>query len=396
VREMRSERSFGRRQGVLLAVVLIGSLLLVDAATATAVKAPVVKAPVWSRSPGTSVRGVTVGYSGTVFVTGTVGTTSRYDAMMVARYSPRGHQRWSWSWRRHAHDRWASGDSVAPAPEGVYAGGTSGYGEGGKPFVVRLSASGHLKWRRSLPNPLGIGIVKGLASDRHGVVAAVETEGCCAMFDHDGYLIALDPTGHVRWRTDFEVPGITGTWDRIAAVAMRSGGGIFTAGSVDRSVWSGEGPLPDEDLVVQHLSPTGHELWTRVIDDGTVRDADLANAIAVGGGKVLVGAQEITRSTSTAWVLAYSTDGRRLWNDRWRPGAFSAAVTVTIARWGPIYVGAVRSASRSVSTLRRYTRTGTLVGARTVGTDRDGALSGVATSSALYLAIADRLERWPR
>jgi len=340
---------------------------------------------------------VTVGPSGTIFVTGTIDTTSRYDAMMVARYSPQGQQRWRWSWRRHARDRWAAGDSVAPAPGGVYAGGTSGYGEGGKPFVVRLSASGHLRWRRSLPTSLGIGVVKGLVSDRHGVIAAVETEGCCAIFDHDGYLIALDPAGHERWRTDFEVPGITGTWDRIAAVAMGGLGGIFVAGSVDRGVWSGEGPLPDQDLVVQHLSAAGQELWTRVVDDGTDRDGDYANAITVGAGRVVVGAQEIERSTSTAWVIAYGTDGRRLWNDRWRtPGVSRAAVTATIAGWGPIYIGAVRTVSRSVSTLRRYTRTGTLIGERTVGIDKDGFLTGAAASKALYLTIADRLERWPR
>lgn len=356
-------------------------------------------APVWSRSPGGSPEAVTVDAGGSAYVTGWTETPSGDDAMMVARFGPQGTRSWRWTWRREEVGRWASGRAVAPVPGGgVYAGGSSGRGEAGQPVVVRLSASGRLLWRRLVPSRLS-GVVAGLASDRHGVIVAVEAEGCCGDQDHDGSLLALDPQGRERWRTDFEVPGIVGTWDRIGAVAIGPDGRIYAAGSVDRGVWSGDGPLPDEDLVVQRLTVDGGERWTRVMGGTRARDTARATGIAVRAGTVAVtGTVGWTRfRESHAWVGTFGTDGRTRWTDRWGTGEVSrGAVAVAIAEWGPIYVGAVRTRWNTASTLRRYARDGTSVGERIVGVERDGYLTGVATSDSLYLTIARRLERWPR
>lgn len=356
-------------------------------------------APVWSRVPGGMLEAVTVDAHGSIDVTGGIETPSGHHAMMVARYGPEGTRLWRWTWRVQEEARWAGGRAVAPAPGGgVYAGGSSGSGEAGQPVVVRLSASGRLLWRRLLPSRLSGGVA-GLASDRHGVIVAVEAEGCCGDHDHDGSLLALDPQGRKRWRTDFEVPWIDGTWDRIGAVEIGRGGRIYAVGSVDRGIWSGDGPPPDEDLVVQQLTGNGRERWTRVVGGGAGRDSAGASDIAVRLGTVAVtGSVGRGRSSeSHAWLGVFDNDGRTRWTARWGTGEVSrAAVAVAIAEWGPIYVGAVRTLWTTTSTLRRYARDGTLVEERVVGVDRGGSLTDVATSDALYLSIAQRLERWPR
>lgn len=378
------------------ALLLAFAVLPVDVGVA---QASADDAPVWSRVPGGMPEAVTVDAHGSIYVTGGIETPSRHYAMMVARYGPQGTRLWRWTWRVQEEARWAGGQAVAPAPGGgVYAGGASGRGEAGQPVVVRLSASGRPLWRRLLPSRLSGGVA-GLASDRHGVIVAVEAEGCCGDHDHDGSLLALDPKGRKRWRTDFEVPWIDGTWDRIGAVALGTGGQIYAAGSVDRRAWSGDGPPPDEDLVVQRLTGNGRERWTRVVDGRAGRDSARATGIAVRGGMVAVtGTVGWGRfSESHAWHGVFDNDGRTQWTDRWGTGEVSrGAVAVVVSEWGPIYVGAVRTRWATTSTLRRYTRDGTLVEERVVGVDRGGSLTGVATSDALYLSIAQRLERWPR
>ena len=356
-------------------------------------------APVWSRTPGGVLEAVTVHAGVGIYVTGGTETSSGHHAMMVARYGPQGTRRWRWTWRVQEEAWWAGGHAVALAPGGgVYAGGSSGRGEAGQPVVVRLSASGRLLWRRLLPSRLSGGVA-GLASDRHGVIVAVEAEGCCGDHDHDGSLLALDPQGRKRWRTGFEVPWIAGTWDRIGAVALGTGGQIYAAGSVDRRAWPGDGPPPDEDLVVQRLTGNGRERWTRVVDGRAGRDSARASGIAVRRGTVAVtGTVGWGRSSeSHAWLGVFDNDGRTRWTDRWGTGEVSrGAVAVAVSEWGPVYVGAVRSRWRTTSTLRRYTRDGALVEEQIVGVDRDGFLTDVATSHAPYLSIAQRLERWPR
>jgi hypothetical protein len=344
---------------------------------------------------------VTVGSAGAVYVTGSIWTPHHYDhAMVVTKLGPQGGVYWRHTWRLGSRGWNETGTALAPAPGGgVYVGGSAGRWECGTPILMRLSASGTVLWRQELPNPECYGSVASLDSNADGVVAAVSSEGCCAIFDHDGYVQAVTPDGRLRWRTDFEVPGIADNWDSARGVALGTDGSVYVAGEVDRGAWSGEGPLPAEDIVVQRLSPAGRAEWTRIRSDDGWRDRDEAWDIDVKGGIVVVAGSDGDRrwNHSRAWLGAFGTDGRGLWSRRWGQGELQRdATAVVLAPWGPIYVGADRYHRTTEPSLQRWAVDGTLVRERRLEPNEYGGITDIATGREVFLTVGRRLERWSR
>lgn len=374
--------------GVLVALVVVGGMPIARAG----------RGPEWVREPGGELRAVAVGTEGAVSVTGSIWTPHHFArAWVVAKLGPHGGLYWRHTWRRPIRDWQETGTAIAPAPGGgVYVGGSAGRAECGIPQLMRLSASGAVLWRRALPNPECYGWVTALDSNASGVVASVTSQGCCAIFDHDGYVQAMTPDGRLRWRTDFEVPGIADDWDGARGIALGGDGRVYVAGEVDLGDWSGEGPLPDEDIVVQRLSPTGAVEWTRVladrdrgVDHDRVLDVDVRGALIVVVGNVDDG-----RDDPRAWLGAFSTGGDRLWSRRWGQGdLWRAATAVVISPWGPIYVGSEKQGRDPM--LQRWTTDGDLVRERRVEST-SGRIGDLATGADVFLVAGRRVERWPR
>ena len=127
--------------------------------------------------------------------------------MLVARYGPAGGLAWQDLWR--PDDRFiARGSSIVSAPGGgVYVGGTVGRRATSEssprlfPVIRRYSSSGRVVWKAKLPLPpeAVVGVVVGVAADRRGVVAAVDTMASMnygGVF-HDGALWAFGPAGRL-------------------------------------------------------------------------------------------------------------------------------------------------------------------------------------------------------
>lgn len=290
---------------------------------------------------------------------------------------------------------------MTPAPGGgVHVGGTSGWYEDDHPVVWRYTASGRLLWRRTLPIAIERAQVVSIAADARGVVAAVQSTGsCCDDVRHDGGLQALDPSGRPTWRTDFEAPGIDGTWDAIGGVALGADGRVYAAGHADRSFFdSPDQPAPDEDLVVQQLSRTGEVHWTRVLGDGPGKDTERATGVTVRKGLVVVTAT--VDDETRGWVGAFATEGERRWTHRWGQEYQTSAVAATIAPWGPVYVTVNHTVYRpggdmvTTATLRRYAPDGTFIWKRILA-EGEG-VRGIAADDDLYLTSGSYLERWPR
>lgn len=362
--------------------------------------------PVWHREPGGRLSAVTADAAGNIFVTGQIwappagGDRDHRWAMTVAKYGPSGRLAWRRTWRVRKSGWWAHGRAVAPAPGGgVYVGGTSGWYEDEYPVVWRYGATGRLLWRRTLAISIERADVEALAADAHGVVAAVDSVGsCCDDVRHDGDLQALDPSGRPTWRTDFEVPGITGTWDAVGTVGLGKDGHVYAAGHVDRSFFdSPDNRAPDEDVVVQQLSRAGTVRWTSVVVDGRKRDQESANAIAVREGLVIVTAS--INDETRAWVGAFVVDGRRRWMHRWGRDYWTGAVAVAAAPWGPVYVATNHAPGGGVTpsttaALRRYAPNGTFVWQH--GVANGELVTGITAGDALYLTVGEGLERWRR
>lgn len=354
--------------------------------------------PEWVREPGGELRAVTVGAEGAVYVTGSIWTPHHFaHAWVVSKLGPHGGIYWRRTWRRPIRDWLETGTALAPAPGGgVYVGGSAGRAECGTPQLMRLSGSGEVLWRRELPNPECYGWVTALDANASGVVASVTSQGCCAIFDHEGYVQAMAPDGRLRWRTDFEVPGIADDWDGARGVALGGDGHVYVAGEVDRGDWSGEGRLPDEDIVLQRLSPTGVVEWTRVradrgLDHDLAWDVDVRGSVVVVAGSVNGGRGGGAR----AWLGASSSSGERLWSRRWGQGdIWRAATAVVISPWGPAYVGSEKRGRDPM--LQRWTIDGELVRERSVAASPAGGLSDLATGTDVFLVIGRRVERWSR
>lgn len=361
--------------------------------------------PVWSRTLGRGLSDVAVAPDGHLFVTGQIwappvgGDPTDRGAMLVAKLGSGGGLHWTRTWRIHGEGWGATGMSVAPAPGGgVFVGGISTWWEDEYPMLWRYTSDGRLMWWRRLTTTLDCGTITGVAADPNGVVVALTEHGNFDDIRHDGQLRAFSPTGRPMWRSGFEVPGITDTWDRIGGVAIGSRGRIYAAGHVDwRAFDSPDDPAPDEDPIVQALTRSGAVRWTRVVGDGPERDREDVSDVAVRGHFLVVSGS--VDGWTRGWLGAYGTDGERLWTSVWGTGYETRAKAVAIAPRGPIYLIANRTRFGEdgemtlASILQRLTRGGALEWSRFLGADALG--SAVVADGGVYLTVGGRLERWP-
>jgi hypothetical protein len=389
------------------------SALVVLACLGDAAPAAASGGVLWRREPGGGLAAVTVDAAGHIFVTGGIWAppagSNRYhrNAMLVAKYGSAGGLAWRRTWRKVGTGLWASGHVVAPAPGGgVYVGGAAGWYEDTFPVVWRYSAPGRIVWRRRLSISLERGYVTSIASDRRGVVVAVQSIGpCCDSVLHDGRLLALDPAGRRRWTVDFEAPGVLGTWDGVNDVAIGGDGRIYAVGHVDRAFTDAPDHPVDEDILVMQVGVDGGVGWTRLVSDPGVKDRDDATAVGVRAGLVAVSGEVDARpgwSTQRAWLAGFTTGGERRWARRWGPVRTRYGVTVpdlAFAPWGSVYVATDRTVyrdgePRTTARLRRYSLGGALRSSRTVR----GAtgISAVWARSGLYVVVEGGLERWRR
>ena len=355
----------------------------------------------WRREPGGSLAAVVVNPAGMIYVTGSIwarpvmpGTDVHVTAMVVAKYGAGGRLAWRRTWRPSG--LWfADGTAVAPAPSGgIYVAGISGRYEGWAPVLWRYSASGRLMWRRTLPSSLGRGDLRSIAADAHGVVGVVHNSDTGGPTAGGTYIYSYTHAGRLAWRTEFKVPGITGTMNTLNGITIGDNGLVYMTGFVSRTRLDAR--YQDWDVVVQQLQRNGRVRWTRDLADPGVRDADEGLAIDSRPGMVVVAGSKDNWTRGAVW--AFTSRGELRWARTWGHRDQTSAPAVSIAPWGPVYVAADRVAwgpgdtRRTWASLRRYAPDGTFVSSRAA----DDFVNGVATADAIYLVSGRALQRWQR
>lgn len=168
-------------------------------------------------------------------------------------------------------------------------------------LVMRLDRNGGVRWRRTLGGA-GADLLWAAQADGSGgwILAGMTRSRGAGGFD--GWLLALDAAGTVRWE---RTSGGAGD-DRIVALE-REGAGLIAAGQ------TGSGSEGESDAWVLRLDAAGAE---RAAWRGGGPDLERAFSVAPapGGGFVIAGTTGPRRGAADGWVTRVDGGGARRWS----------------------------------------------------------------------------------
>jgi hypothetical protein len=247
-------------------------------------------------------------------------------------------------------DRRGSGyaEAVAFGPgSSVYVGGTvAAPCEGGGWFVRAYGPDGASRWHREQPGWERCAVatkVTAIAADATHVVVGMQDFGCCGMPDTDGWILTFDHDGRRGWTRPFEPSGIPADANDVLEDLTIGGlGRIYAVGTAYRRGFSDTaGDIPDADVMVQKLAPSGATIWTRVLPDAGAPDRDTATSISVRGDRIVVGAlMELPGwAWPASWIGRFAFDGRLLWSTRIATRAWNLP-HVSVGAGGATYLAA--------------------------------------------------------
>ncbi len=208
---------------------------------------------------------------------------------------------------------------VSPTRDGGYVavGATESEGAGGGDiYLVRLEASGEVRWSRTHG---GEGEDNGWSvletSDGFAVAGFTDSYGAGGF---DCYLIATDDSGNERWTRSF---GGTGD-DRCWALHRTSDGGYLLVGETT-SMGAGA-----EDCFVVRTNDSGDELWSRAIG-GQAGDRCFSVAATEDGGFLLAG-QTYSEGAGDrdAYLIKIDSEGESQWTRTFGGSASDVAHSV--------------------------------------------------------------------
>jgi hypothetical protein len=146
------------------------------------------------------------------------------------------------------------GSAIAQTKDGGYAivGYTSSYGAGGEDiYVVKLDASGNLKWTKTIggkSDDIGFSI---LETNDGGLLIAGSSDSYNKEYE---YIIKLDNSGNIKWTT-----GIPGSANSI--VQSNHGGYVICGAAI----------YPWQDhILVSKIDTLGNPKWNKVIIDSVI------------------------------------------------------------------------------------------------------------------------------
>lgn len=168
---------------------------------------------------------------------------------------------------------------------------TGGYLGDGDALVTRLDGTGAVLWSRQFGTTASDEATAVTTSDDGDAIVAGSTEGRTdgdvggTLGQRDAWLARMDPSGNLRWLTQFGTPG------RDTALAAGQGGDprrgnevFVAAGSTDGATGTSAN-LGETDALVSAFDASGRQLWSLQLGSS---GADSATGVVVDGSTVYV------------------------------------------------------------------------------------------------------------
>jgi len=273
---------------------------------------------------------------------------------------------------------------VAGSTEGGLDGANAGDADA---FLAKFDASGRLQWARQLGTPKRDS-ASAVSADGDAVYIAGLTFGGLDgpnRGEYDAFVAKYDRDGNRLWVKQIG----TATGEFASSVSADGRGNVYIAGDTFGSLAGKHVGKADAYLI--KYAPDGRRRWARQV--GT-REGDVARVTAGPGGRVYIAGQTDgslggrNAGGSDAFLVAYTSDGRRLWSRQLGTSSLEYANSVTSDRRGAVYIAGIASGSlgrasagRTDAFVANYDRAGRRLWLQQFGTSGDEQANAAAADN---------------
>lgn len=217
-------------------------------------------------------------------------------------------------------DRDAAGNLYAVGGTRNDLAGAGSNAGGNDAYVASFAPDGRRRWLRQFGGDhADVALAIAVAPDGSSVVvgetgsATMPGLSGAALDLHDGFVLALDPSGAVRWGRYVATP----EWDAASVVALAPDGRISVGGYTEGAIAPGGDPAALGDPFVVQLAPDGTTLWSDQISGDPAAFERTGAIVAAGDGSVYAGGN----LRGGSFLVRYVPDGTRAWLHLGAPGA---------------------------------------------------------------------------
>ncbi len=248
---------------------------------------------------------VAVTAKGAVYVVGSSQKADGSGTALVLKYSSGGNLVWA--------RRWAGPEGSSPAAVQVRIDGKGRVVVVGRlkvksavhTYVAQYRSDGKRLWARVYSKGY-LGLLRDVCLDAAGTVYVAGEYQATQTSSRNALLLKYSPAGTLRWARTYDSP--YAGFDTYAAVCRRPAGGVYVAGSSERTG-------SDYDGIVMRYSATGTRTVVARLGENDDAYTNLYDAVVTSDGRIVVGGSYSVGSGAGDFVIAsFNTAGDQVWS----------------------------------------------------------------------------------